>query len=418
MYLLYEDRNDYSIRPDTAEQREIYNYVRSLTNLPPQEAIDAFYRLLWNGNTYPHDEVKVALQKVIADKDFEEHKLKIINRCYYTLVNCWHLDSNRDQALAEIILWLEKLPTEKGHSFVTRSLRDTLRTYRDSDYYNGLKKNLYLVDGWQKQPLPKSDEQFFEALFPEYFFLYEAGIKTYDIENAVDSLSEGILQKRNQRIQHYRQDLGRFYNSVTRSVQTDIPNPTQQLTHKELYDAIKLYNPSQPNSLKVQAEGFKAKVKPLRTVGEWKPVIYQHVMQPVQALSPNHQRLFSREFVKVLDTFQDDLPMTPVIEIRIFSCLVNAIARSADTEQEEERFSRFVNIAGPQVVTSLLLKMVLTCRMVRFELEKRLAYLHHKFAKANQGMVKWLVKAFDHLNVALALNAEHLKYFLRSPTTP
>lgn len=414
MYLLYDDRDGYSIRPDTPEQRAIYNYVRQLAMMPPEEAVDAFYRLLWQGNAYPRDDVKMALQKMVSAKDFEEHKLKIINRCYYTLVNRWHLDGSRDDALVNMILKLETMPSERAQNTVTRSLRDTLRSYKDSDYYTVLKKNLYLLDGWESRIANQPRDRYFGDLFSNYFFIYEAGTQTVDIEKSGDKLSDGILQKRDQKLRQYRQDLANFYTCVKQPGTKSIPNPTQQLTSDDLYQAIKLYTPRRQDSFKLQADGFKGKLKPLYTVGECKRVIYHHVMQPLQELGPSNQRLFSREFAKVLDEFQDDLSMTRTIEIQIFSRLLSAIARYDDTRQEEARFYRFVTVAGPQVITSLLLKIILTCRMVRFELEKRFAYLHHKFSSTSQDVVRWLVEAFDHMNVALALNAKYLNYFALS----
>jgi len=410
MYLFEDDRDSYSIRPDTPEQRKIYNYVGSLATLPSQEAIDTFYRLLWQGNAYPRDDVKTALQKVVSAPDFAEHRLKIINRCYYTLVNRWHLKGTHDYALAQLILRLDSLPDDRGQNTVTRSLRDTLRTYKDSEYSTILKKNLYLLEGWEKEVKQERDRSFGD-LFPEYFFIYEAGTQTRDIEASADHLNDGIVQKRNQKLTHYHQHLKRFYQGGERSAPGSGSNPTQQLTPEALRQAIKLYNPRRPNSFIVQSEHFKQTLKPLRTMGDCKRAVYDHIMQPMQQLSANHQRLFGRELSKVLDEFHDDVSVTRTMEIQLFSRLLNAIARFDNTRQEDARFYRFVTIAGPQVMTSLLLRIILTCRMVRFELEKRFAHLHHKFSQVSQDRVQWLVEAFDHMNVALALNAKYLNYF-------
>jgi len=411
MSSFYDSKSGYATSPDTLEQWTVYTYIRSLAQLSAEDAVAAFYQLLWQGNAYPRDDVKGALQKVVAAPHFKEHQLKIINRCYYTLVNRWHLDGTQDRAIAKLILWLDHIPSERGQNAVTRTLRDALRVYQESDYYGVLRKNLYLLEGWNPEQEGHLGDRPFGDLLPEYFFLYEAGTRTSDIENAAEPLSDGIIYKRNQKIFQYRQDLSRFCESYTPHSLGPLPNPTQQLTPEQLCCAIKLYSPRREGSFRLQADQFKRTVKKLRTVGEWKEVIQHHAMQPIQQLSPNLQRLFRREFSQALNEFDDGLTMTRTIEIQIFSRLLNAIARDDDTRQEGTQFSRFFTAAGPAVITSLLLNLVLSCRMVRFELEKRFTDLHHKFAKASQATVQWLVEAFDHMNVALALNARYLTYF-------
>jgi hypothetical protein len=411
MSSFYDSQSGYDVSPDTLEEWTVYTYIRSLAKLSAEDAVAAFYQLLWQGNAYPRDDVKGALQRVVAAPHFKEHQLKIINRCYYTLVNRWHLDGARDQAIAKLILWLDHIPADRGQNAVTRTLRDALRSYQKSDYYDVLRRNLYLLEGWKPYQEIHLGDRPFVSLLPEYFFIYEASTRTSDIENAADQLNDGIIYKRNQKICQYRQDLSRFYKSYTLQSSGQLPPPTQQLTSEQLCYAIKLYSPRRNESFRLQADQFKRKVKKLRTVGEWKQVIQQHAMQPIQHLNPTLQRRFRREFSQALHEFDDGLPMTRTIEIQIFSRLLNAIARDDNAKQEGAQFSRFLTAVGPAVITSLLLNLVLSCRMVRFDLEKRFADLHHKFAKVSQATVQWLVEAFDYMNVALALNARYLTYF-------
>ena len=108
MYL--SDTISYSSRPDTQEQRHLYTYIRDLAHRDDDDAIDRFYRLLWDGNTYPNQAVGKALQAIVADSCFEQQSLNLINRCYYTLANLWHMKPNKGEALVQLILRVERLP--------------------------------------------------------------------------------------------------------------------------------------------------------------------------------------------------------------------------------------------------------------------------------------------------------------------
>ncbi|MGF1499768.1 MAG: hypothetical protein ACFB8W_23520 [Elainellaceae cyanobacterium] len=409
---MYLSDAHYLTRPDTPEQRQVYSYIRSLAALPSQDAIDAFYRLLWDGIAHPYEAVQTAWKEVVKTPDFDQHRLKIINRCYYTLANPWHLDGTRGRALEKLILWLEDIPAARGHSRFSRTLRDTLRCYHQSDYYAVLKKHLHLLED-QNGGFDERSRNYFGDLFSDYFFIYEAGTQTLDIEKAGGELNSGILQKRNRELRKYCNELNQFYIRYKRSSHADRVNPTR-LADDELCRAIDLYRPKRPNSFKSQSDLFKAETQQLGTTDEFKRAVYDHVMRPVYQLAPDHERWFSREFQTTLDSLPDDVPLTRVMKIQMFRRLLIALARYDDSRPGQDHLYYLVTGIGSDIITSILLNIVLACEMVRFELEKRFAYLHHKFADFHKEAVQWLVSTFDHVNVALALNAKHVGYFALS----
>lgn len=402
--------NSYSTRPDTPEQQEVYRYIRSLAALPPEGAIQAFYRLLWDCNAYPDEAAHLAWQKVIKASDFDQYKLNIINRCYYTLINPWHLDGMRDSALEQLIQWLDTIPSQRGQNPATRNLRDTLHLYKDSDYYSVLKKHLYLLDACAARGSEAHKRTYFGDLFPDYFFIYEAGTQTHDIEKAQRGLNTGVLEKRDKKLRQYHHDLNQFYVRYQRPSQADRVNPTH-LLDDELYEAIDLYRPKRQNGFKSQSDRFKARASQLSTLEEFKHTVYEHVMQPIRQFDPPYELWYGRTFGKALDSIPDDAPLTRVMIIQLFRKLVNTVIKYDDSQFGGDQFSHLVKGKGARLVTSILINIVLACEMVRFELEKRFAGLHHQFARDTNEAVQWLVRAFDYMNVALALNAKHLGYF-------
>ena len=144
-------------------------------------------------------------------------------------------------------------------------------------------------------------------------------------------------------------------------------------------------------------------------------MILNHVVLPMGQIGPDCRRFFDHLFEEAIAEFQTNVPLTQVVRIQMFSRLINAILK--DSGPTGVSFSHFIQSVGTNIVTSLLLNMVLSCEMVRFELEKRFAYLHHQFFNTENAGLQWLLEAFDHMNVALALNAKYLGYFNLSPAT-
>ena len=412
MYL--SDTISYSSRPDPQEHRYLYTYIRDLAHHDDDDAIDRFYRLLWDGNAYPNQAVSKALKAIVTASNFEQQSLNLINRCYYTLANLWHMKPNKGEALTQLILRLEGLPEARAQNQITRKLRAALQAYRQDERYQVLKKHLRLV----RKTVAVSDQDtppqshYFGDLFPDYFFLYEAGTQTPDISHTSTRLNEGILHKRNQRLKQFGQDLNRFYVRSHHTESASNANPTH-LSDDDLLTAINLYRPKRSHSFKRQADQFKTQTHQMRSVGDFKHLVLDHVAQPIGQMSGEHRRSFNHLFQGAIAGFQANMPLTQVVRIQMFSRLINAIIN--DSRQAGVSFQRFIHNTGTNIVTSLLLNMVLSCEMVRFELEKRLANLHHQFCNTENAALKWLLEAFDHMNVALALNAKYLGYLNLTP---
>ncbi|MGB3494256.1 MAG: hypothetical protein WBA57_16115 [Elainellaceae cyanobacterium] len=411
----YVRDNGYSIRPDTPEQQVVYSYIRGLATRSPQEAIDAFYRLLWDGSAYPDNDVHAAWKDVVKAPNFEHHQLKVINRCYYTLTNPWHLDGTRDNALEALIVRLDGLSSKREYNPHTKKLRSALREYKESDYYAVLKKHLHLLR--DSNAISTRRDACFGDLFADYFFIHEAGTQTRDIEKADETLNQGILQKRNSKLSHYGNELHQFYVRYGKMPPGSVHNPTH-LPDKELHQVISFYRPKRSDSFREKAAAFKRQSQHSLTTEEFGRSVYHHIMQPVSQINADLTGLFGREFQKVLKQWPKDIPLTQVVRIEMFRKLLNVLIKHDESQSGGDKFCHLVMRVGSRLVSSLLLNIVMACEMVRFELEKRLAYLHHRFADVENDEIPWLVKAFDYLNIAFALNARHLGYFSLASSIP
>ena len=402
--------DDYSLGGEDRERLKIYDYVRSLAALPTDEAVDTFYRMLWSGNVHPREDVKRALNQVVRSPDFKQDRLKVINRCYYTLANPWHLQGDRGTAIANLIGQLDDKPSNsRAHDPLTKELRSALQAYRDSSSYTILQRHLYLLWDREKPEVDLQVQGTFGNLFPEYFYIYEAGTQTPDIEKLGGNLSSGVREKRNSRLMQYRNELCQFYVRAGRSPQTPPPNPTR-LPAGELWKLINLYKPNNAESFVRQACQFKEETAKIDLTSNFKGAAYSHIMRPVRSLGRNETRWMSSEFQKVLTYIDDDVPLTPLVKIQVFRRLLDVIFSSVDSCPGADRFWQLLSAVGHRMVTSILLNILLACGKIRYAMEKRFARLYYAHLDRDVEEVSWLVRIFEHINVALALNCNHLGY--------
>lgn len=406
MYLFHDG---YSRRPDSPDLTQVYSYLRGTTQEASFKTQEAFYQMLWDGVTPSNPKVRTALQRVATSPEFKEYGLQFINRCYYTVCNPLHLNQ-RHTDLARLILQLEQIPSKRGNSPTVRHLRDFLMAYRNSEYYQVLKRHMRLVDEVGNASAPQASVSFGDN-FGRYFFVYLEATQTPDIADTSEDLSSGVEQKRDLRLKEIRRQLAAFKRSRRRARGVQAPNPTD-FSDEVLLEVIEEYRPGRRHSFRNQARLFEKSLRPLRTMGDFKAALLRHVIQPIVAAKLPFAKGFSRWLQKELDKLEDnEIPINATSKIIVFQKLLAAIIKHEEGQPNGDFFRRLLKQAGPRLVTSFLLNMTLACQMVRFDLERRFAHLFHIFEKEKTQAVQWLAEAFEHMNLALALNAKYLGYF-------
>jgi hypothetical protein len=405
MYLFHDS---YTRRPDTPELLQIYSYVRATAKKSASQVRDDFYRLLWDGNAFPDQKTYAALQSVVLSSEFREYGLQFINRCYYTVCNPLHLESRHDD-LAALILHLEKLPAKRGSSPHVKRLRDLLNDYRQSDYYKVLKRHMRLID--KDTALAPQETIRFGDQFKRYFFVYMDAAQTRDIYDAPEDLNSGIWRKRDKQLRQLRNDLATFQRSRNGCQKGRAFNPTG-LSDEVLVKAFQVYRPGRKHSFKNQAKAFEARSKGLRTIGEYKEALLQHIMNPLSEIEASVRENLRRRLRQLLSKLNgDEMPINRTSKITVCQKLLSEVMHHNEAQPNSNVFYLLIKKAGHQVMTGFLLNLTLTCQMVRHDLERRFAHLFHIFENRACQTVQWLVDAFEHMNVALALNAKYLGYF-------
>ena len=411
---------------DNSKEQQIYQYVRQLTHVTSDEAIRRFYLLMWDGNIPDDINSHTALRNLASAPDFRRNHLEFINRCYYTILNPWHLEVGRHDAIKQLILWPEQLPSNRAYGRATKQIREALQAYAKSDYYTVLKRHNKLLENSSDAGRNKQAETLGDHLnkFP---ILYVSSTQTPDIEQSSEKLNSSLENKRDKKIVELRQHLKAYielhkhhsrrhdFNSLK-----DELNPTSLAT-AELNKAIKWYQPKRRNSFQKRAWDFRKEALKVSTLGEYKNLFYEAVVFPfiqeyAKAESWAGERYYTHEFKKIiLNRDEDDsMPAVKMSVLHMFHRVLNSIIHIDPSSSGDCFFEQLIRGAGHSLVTSILINVVLTCRMARFDLEKSFARLFTHFEHTKLQLVRWFVQALEHINVAIALNARGLGYYINN----
>lgn len=403
----------YYWQPDTPYQKILYQYVRDLAQLPSEEAIRRLSLLLVQANTLTDRTAKNALDQVVGDPAFGRQGIFVINRIFFTICNLWHLDSRRVHALRELIVTLETIPLENAHGKTKRELHRALRSYREGELYQALKQQMKLLET-DLEAENQKPPQVFADCFPRYFFLYVPTIQTPDIQDVnrygQENLISGVEDMQLKQLRQLSRDLKGFWRAASGESDQTVVNPTM-LSDQELKQAIQTFDPTLNREWSRHAEDFQQRCLDVPNMAAYREVVQDHVMRPFCGQSSPGLHWFKQEIANNLASVgESHVPVSPMLEILPFQRLISRIC-CYDEQHPNGDYFRFWLEAEPGLLTSLFLNMVMACKMARFELEKRLASLYHKFADASGQFMNRLVGFFEHMNVALALNARSLGYY-------
>lgn len=410
MYLDSSDEFNWCRHQDTLEEFDLYQHVSCLAGQDSDVAIESMLNILWHANDYQDKKVRSALNRLMATPDSGEREsstqryLFLINRCLYTIGNQWSNDPARHGALQRLILSVKETPKARAQNPTTRRLRDLVHTYTDSELYHALQRNMHLLDV-EQDIAPDREPQVVGDCFKDYFYIHVAGGVTPDIPS---SLREDFSKRSIRHLLRLIEDIEVFRSSY------NTPNPTPNFTRlsdADLTSAIQDYCPRRRNSYYLQTREFVEQY-PSMTMREVKAESSRLVLAPLISVHPRYSKnKFSRDLREMMDSVQgDNVPNHPLAITNLFRRLVRFLVCHEPGQLGSQYFGRLIQDVGHQAVTGMLLNTVLAFRNVRFTLETRLARLFERFETFSSESVPWLLQAFEHMNIALALNAREVGY--------
>ena len=293
-----------------------------------------------------------------------------------------------------------------------RRLHRHLQAYVSSDLYLPLKRQMQLIEKEDIEPL-QSEEDTFGKDLKRFFFLHEAVGTTKDIPL---SYRNSIRRQQTQTASDTRQRIGSYLASHRQNTQQKpLPNPTL-IPDAEIFQAIAAYRPDRPNSCRSEAHKFEEHYRSLRTVGELKREMREYVLVPlIEVKSSYANNSFTHRFQKMLDGLNDDgfnnaMPNTAVTTTNLCRRILKHLVVEDIHHVGAAEFKGMICHVGCQAVTNVLLRVVMFWKRMRSCLEERFGILFHTYERARQSEFPLLVQAFEHMNLALVLNAKWLGY--------
>lgn len=404
-------------RPATRAEREVYSYVRCLARLEDsQQAIDAFYNLLFQGTVTctefefteldPRD-VRTALMAVLDSPEADRVLPYIINRCFYTIGNPWRMEAHRHPDLKSLVDRATHLPERQPKGRQVRRLVKAMADYVENEaLYVPLQRQMHLLTSEVEE---NNVVNTFGDCFKDYFFIYESAAATRDIPIRH---RQSIQLQRQKKAQQLHQQLEHYWQACRQGTHGKVVNPTR-LEHGQLKEAIHLFHPRRQDGFRHQAQRFEGGMADFRTTGDFLDPFYEYIMSPLVQVDDRYQNnRFSKLVKDVLmkSAGQSTTPLTGISINQMCTRLLKLLVSNTVDRPEMAHFKRLIETVGAKIVTAVLLKIVLFRRTIRPWFEDRFGILFHVQESCALDRVGWLVESFEYMNVALALNAPWINY--------
>lgn len=408
----------HSRQAEQDEQLLYDHFLRLVQSELPSDLVQRFRLLFIDGIDYPNAEISAALEKIAANKSADQEFRFVLNRCCHILINRWQARPQYQTYIPTLIEVFESATAhstrEYARSRSVRRLRELVKDFVDSDQYLALRRLAQVTSqNIETNPLGVP----LGKLIHRYPYLYEHCL-----------VAEGSTLEQQQTIRHlkaraerqYELDLSQFVTYQVRRSQisrSNLPevasrvlqpakNPTL-LSDEALCVAVKHFaGKSQgADTYRDSAQRFLTHSSQTSSFHSFKDDLYQYMTASVDPEYGNRQ--FNNQLYAQLNAALPESNAHRVNDfliVRTCSQLLNFLVVESSQKPSHFVFVDLLSNIGPAMATGLLLKIVLICRKVKPNLEKRFSILFSHYESSKRENVQWLVQAMEHLNLALSTN--------------
>lgn len=393
------------------EEQIIYSHLQKCAEVEsPSELIERFRLLFIESNEYPNLQVWQALRKIVASPVAERDFKFIINRSCYILINKWKWQNQprfRD-AIVKLISLFDSEPSKPASSRINQRLRQLIQRFRQTEQYRSLRYLAQVISTKHEQEENAQSKQLI-TLIGRYPCLYEHCLLTND---SSEEQRQQIKLMRTRQQQQFQIALSRYctYQQLSKKSQS-VSNPTL-LSNCQLEVALKQFTGKVDghNTYRDLAEQFRTYSRWTRSYRTFKKELYGYLtssIEPKYRTGEFSQRL-SQHLQSTLPQ-NDSQQLSNALMEGTCRKLLNFLVVESPKQPNHYIFSDLTSNLGVTATVSLLLKIVLLCRPVKQDLEKRFAILFNHYQALTRETVGWLVESLENLNVALSTNFGALK---------
>jgi len=255
------------------------------------------------------------------------------------------------------------------------------------------------------------------TLIHRYPYLYDHCLLSEDSSYEQQQTVRQI-QARNQ--QHFEQDLSQYITFQVQRAQAmhtpleetperiiqPIKNPTL-LSDRELGAALKQFVGKVEGSYTYQdvAQSFLTHTSQISSYKEFKEDLYEYLIASID--SGYGKRKFNERlqaYLKNTLSHSDSQKPTEFLILQTCSQLLNFLVVESPQRPHHFIFVDLITNLGATMTTVLLLKIVLLCRKVKPDLEKRFSILFNHYESVTIDGILWLVKSLENWNIASSIH--------------
>jgi len=397
----------------SSDEQVIYAHLQNYVEIEqPQQLIQRFFTLFIQGGEYPDLAVNLALGRIV-DSDLANIEFQyVLNRSCYILINRWRKQPRHQWAIPELIYSFEQTPSGLPCCWTAKRLRSLVKRFLETEQYQALRR---LSQVFQEKIEANQNEknENVEGLISRYPYLYNHCFLTDD---SPDEQRQEIREMRSQAQEKFEHDLSQYlmFKRTPREQRLILPtveNPTL-LSDKKLNFAVKHFTDKVDgyHTYHDLATLFAHQSKQARTYRTFKEEFYEYLSSTVDTkYGKNHfnNRLY-RELQGTL-SHNDSQTVNDTLMAGTCRKLLNFLV--VESPQQPHHFV-FLDLSSNLGVTrsiGLLLKIILFCRKVKSDLEKRFSILFNHYATFPRNKVFWLIEALENLNLAFSLNWGNLR---------
>jgi len=389
------------------DEQKLYTHLQNCAKTEsPQQLIQRFRNLFLGEVEYQDPEVWAILSQIV-DGDFSQQEFShVLNRCCYILINCWLKRRKLQWAIYELVQLFEVLPTGLPPCWTAKRLRSLVKHFIQSEQYHALRR---LAKAFKDCKNTESSEtKNLDSLIIRYPYLYEHFFLTDD---SSDEQRQEIRMMRNRNQLRFEHDLHQYVTNQTHSREQGLillptKNPTL-LSDKKYYSAINHFTSKVDghHTYPELAKQFVQQSRRTRSYRTFKEELYEYLST---SIDPKYgKNRFNKRLYQVLqDTLNHNDSQKVNDSLLAGTCrkLFNFMVVESLQQPNHFVFVDLLNNLGATSVTGTLLKLVLICRKVKRDLEKRFSFLFNHYATFSKDKVFWLVEALENVNIAFSLN--------------
>ena len=408
------DSTNFAYLPDTPDETLVYEYINTIVDKNPGSALKAFFSYFYEGTVLLDEEnrhlsknYRDALKRIISNPKSLSNFPFILNRSIHILWNRWSHQLPKRKALFHLTNRFRHLPETPSRNEFIITLRSEMRAFVSKPQYKALQRRIRLWDdiGAHEYNNTLGDR------IKHYHFLYRPTMLTNDL---LPEDRENVLAQHRREVYKFEKFLHAFLKHYSTSDGEPVVNTTN-LCNSVLAESIQHFAPKRPGGYKNESDDFRAQQDSLKTMGDFKQEFFSYLIKAASIID-GHESLPNNHWAKRLRECIDSVKcdhmgynqaMITLICKRVLDFLI------ADSLQQSDSgtFQELTEKEGYLKAIGLLIKISLFRKAITPWLENRFGILYELYETEEVPEIEWLVQAFEHLNVALALNAEDVGYY-------